>query len=239
MAGASRGILSVSNTAIAKPMPLQALVFDAYGTLFDVHSVTAQCERLWPGKGEQLSRAWRAKQLEYTWLRSMMGRYVDFARITADALAQACAGLGLALLAEQRERLMADYLHLAPYPDARDTLAALAGHKLAVLSNGSPAMLGPLVQNAGLDNTFTALISVDPLKIYKPAPVVYQLAVDRLGVAKQNIGFVSSNCWDACAAKAFGFQVFWINRARAPLDSLDAVPDQIIHSLAELPALVA
>ena len=215
-----------------------ALAFDAYGTLFDVHSVITECERLWPGKGEQLSRAWRAKQLEYTWLRSLMGRYADFSRITEDALVHAGAGLGLALSAAQVARLMDAYLHLAPYPDARNSLPELAGRKLAILSNGSPGMLAPLVRNAGMDATFAAIISVDSLKTYKPAPAVYQLAVDALGVARENIGFVSSNCWDACGAKAFGFRVFWINRTGAPLDALDAVPDHVIHSLDELPALL-
>ena len=217
---------------------LSAIVFDAYGTLFDVHSVIAACERLWPGKGEQLSRAWRAKQLEYTWLRSLMGRYADFSRITEDALVHAGAGLGLALSAAQVARLMDAYLHLAPYPDARNSLPELAGRKLAILSNGSPGMLAALVRNAGMDATFAAIISVDSLKTYKPAPAVYQLAVDALGVARENIGFVSSNCWDACGAKAFGFRVFWINRTGAPLDALDAVPDHVIHSLDELPALL-
>ena len=220
-------------------MTIQALVFDAYGTLFDVHSVIAECERLWPGQGEPLSRAWRAKQLEYTWLRSLMGRYADFSRITEDALIQACASLGLALSQVQRARLMDAYLHLSPYPDASETLPALAGHRLAILSNGSPAMLVPLVRNARMDQIFTAVISVDALKTYKPAPAVYQLAVDILGVPKQSIGFVSSNCWDACGAKAFGFRVFWINRAGVPLDALDATPDHVIHSLTELPALLA
>lgn len=220
-------------------MPLQALVFDAYGTLFDVHSVIDACERLWPGKGEALSRAWRAKQLEYTWLRSMMGRYTDFACVTEDALGHACTSLGLELSGGDKKSLMDAYLHLAPYADATQTLPALSGRPLAILSNGSPAMLAPLVRNAGMEKTFAAVLSVDALRTYKPAPAVYQLAVDTLGLPKESIGFVSSNCWDACGAKAFGFRVFWINRSRAPLDAIDVVPDHIIHSLAQLPALLA
>jgi 2-haloacid dehalogenase len=226
---------------IASATPLRALVFDAYGTLFDVHSVAALCEELWPGKGESLSRAWRTKQLEYTWLRSLMRRYQDFTRVTENALRHACAAAGAALGDEQLRRLMEAYLRLSPFPEVNEALAALKQKKLrlAILSNGSPAMLRPLVKNAGLREVFHAVVSVDELEIYKPAPAVYRLAVEKLDVPKRAIGFVSSNCWDACGAKAFGFTTFWINRGGAPLDDLGAVPDHVIASLAELPALVA
>ena len=220
--------------------PLRALVFDAYGTLFDVHSVIALCEELWPGKGAALSQLWRAKQLEYTWQRSLMRRYQDFGRVTEAALGYACSAFGLPLDAGRRGRLMNAYRSLAIFPEVRDALQELKGRqlKLAILSNGSPAMLRPVVANAGLRGLITALISVDPKKVYKPAPVVYRLAVEKLRVPKAAIGFVSSNCWDACGAKSFGFRVFWINRTGAPVDALGAPPDHVIKGLDELPALI-
>jgi 2-haloacid dehalogenase len=215
---------------------IKALVFDAYGTLFDVHSVVTLGEQLFPGKGGALSQLWRAKQLEYTWLRSLMGRYEDFTAVTAEALGHACKVLQLPLDAVRSSQLMAAYNHLELYPDAREALAALAGLKLAILSNGAPAMLAPLVKNAGLDKTFTAVISVDEVKIFKPAPRVYHLAPDRLGVAAGEIGFVSSNYWDAAGAKHFGFNVFWINRAGTHPDALGVEPDRVLHQLTELTA---
>ena len=217
---------------------IKALVFDAYGTLFDVHSVVALGEQLYPGKGSSLSQLWRTKQLEYTWLRSLMGRYEDFTAVTRTALEYACKALQLPLDARQAEQLMAAYNKLALYPDARDALAGFSGLKLAILSNGAPAMLGPLVKNAGLEKTFTAVISVDEVKIFKPSPRVYQLAPDRLGVAAHEIGFVSSNYWDAAGAKSFGFNVYWINRAGAQPDMLGSGPDAVLGKLTELAAIV-
>ncbi len=215
-------------------------MFDAYGTLFDVHSVVALCEQSWPGKGAALSRLWRAKQLEYTWQRSLMRRYEDFARITEASLRYACLALGLPVDEERRRGLMGAYLELSTFPEVRDVLAALKASnlKLAILSNGSPPMLRPLVANAGLRGLIGTVISVDQRKIYKPAPAVYQLAVRRMRVPKPAIGFVSSNCWDACGAKSFGFRTFWINRGGAPVDELGAAPDHVIRSLDELPALL-
>jgi len=216
-----------------------ALVFDAYGTLFDVHSVVALCDELWPGRGAQVSQLWRTKQLEYTWLRSLMGRYEDFAHVTAAGLDYACAVLGLPCDDARRRRLMRAYLHLATFPEVKDALARLHGVKLAILSNGAPAMLEDLVANAGLAAAIPHVLSVDEVGIYKPSPRVYQLAVDRLGVPAGAIGFVSSNGWDAAGAKAFGFRTFWVNRAGLPVDALGAAPDRVIGSLAELPALVS
>jgi 2-haloacid dehalogenase len=218
---------------------LDALVFDAYGTLFDVHSLIRLCDDLWPGKGERLSQLWRTKQLEYTWQRSLMQRYEDFTRVTEAGLRYACAALGLPLSDAQRQRLMDAYLHLATFPEVRETLATLSRLQLAILSNGSPAMLNPVVANAGLGGVFKAVISVDEVKRYKPAFGVYQLAVDRLRLPKEAIGFVSSNCWDACGAKSYGFTTFWIDRSGAPVDELGAAPDHIIPNPTELPALLA
>jgi len=215
-----------------------ALVFDAYGTLFDVHSVVALCDELWPGRGTQLSQLWRARQLEYTWLRSLMGRYEDFGRVTEAGLRYACAALKVPYDDAKRDRLMRAYLHLATFPEVTDTLRRLRGIKLAILSNGAPAMLRDVVSNSDLGGLIPDVLSVDELQIYKPAPQVYQLAVDRLGAPAPAIGFVSSNGWDAAGAKSFGFRTFWVNRTGAPRDGLGFAPDHELGSLAELPALV-
>ena len=212
---------------------IEALVFDAYGTLYDTHSVLARCESFWPGKGAQLSHLWRSKQLEYTWQRSLMRRYVPFSAVTRDALAYACQALGLPLAPEQKEGLMQEYLKLAMFPDVTGTLEKVKGKK-AILSNGSPDMLLPLVKHSGLK--FEAVISVDEAKIFKPAPEVYGLAVKRLGT--NSIGFVSSNCWDALGAKSFGFSVYWINRTGAPVDGLGFQPDAVLKGLGDLPEVL-
>src|ERR671915_962054 len=156
------------------PMPAEAFVFDAYGTLYDVHSVAARCEANWPGKGAQLSRLWRAKQLEYTWQRSLMQRYQPFSTVTREALAYACEALALELTAERMEALMAEYHMLAVFPDVSRTFDRLKGVKRAILSNGSPDMLEPLVAHSRLE--LDAVISVDELKVFKPAPQVYAAA---------------------------------------------------------------
>jgi 2-haloacid dehalogenase len=213
-------------------MSIQAWVFDAYGTLFDVHSVARRCDGFWPGQGAALSQLWRTKQLEYTWQRSLMQRYVPFSQVTREALAYACEALRLDLSVPRMEALMSEYLRLEPYADVRGALKKLEGTKLAILSNGSPDMLDPLVQDSGL--RLDAVLSVDSLKIFKPAPQVYQLAVERLGVAKEHIGFVSSNCWDALGAKSFGFSVYWINRLGAPVDRLGFAPDRLLTTLGDL-----
>lgn len=214
---------------------MKAFVFDAYGTLFDVHSVTAQCESFWPTKGAAVSQMWRGKQLEYTWLRSLMGKYEPFESITADALRFTCEALGLELDGERLARLLDVYRHLAPFPDAPGVIASLPA-KRAILSNGSPEMLDAVVRNSGMAGSLDAVLSVDTLRIYKPDPRVYQLAVDALGLPAAQIGFVSSNCWDACGARSFGFTTFWINRSGLRLDRLGVRPDRILNSLAELSA---
>jgi len=216
---------------------MKAIVFDAYGTLFDVHSVVAACEREFPGHGAALSREWRAKQLEYTWLRSLMGRYQDFWRVTEDALGFACRARSLPLSAEASTRLMEGYLQLTAFPEAGSALSALrASHKLCILSNGSPRMLDPLVANAGLQGVFAHVLSVDAVKIYKPSPLVYELAPTHLGFDRRDIGFVSSNFWDVSGAASFGFQTFWINRTGAVPDPLGYSPVATLTSLAELRA---
>jgi len=210
-------------------MSVEALVFDAYGTLFDVHAVAQRCDSFWPGKGAALSLAWRAKQLEYTWQRSLMRRYRPFSEVTREAL-------GLQLTATQMEALMGEYLMLATYPDVVAALNKMRNKKLAILSNGSPDMLEPLLKQSGLK--FDAVLSVDELQIFKPAPQVYELAATRLKLSREHIGFVSSNCWDALGAKSFGFSVYWINRAAAPVDRLGFRPDAILKTLGDLPEVL-
>ena len=216
-------------------MKLDALVFDAYGTLFDVHSVQRRCEECWPGRGAALSVAWRAKQLEYTWQRSLMRAYRPFSEVTRDALRYACEQMQLSLTAEREQSVMEEYLHLDLFPDVASALTALPGRK-AILSNGSPDMLDPLVKQSGL--RFDAVLSVDELKVFKPAPEVYGLAARRLGVGAPRIGFVSSNCWDALGAKAYGFHAFWINRGGAPVDRLGPQPDAMLQRLGDLPEVL-
>ena len=213
---------------------IKALVFDAYGTLFDVHSVISLCDQLFPGQGPALSQTWRSKQLEYTWLRSLMGRYKDFWQVTESALVFACNSLKLPCPPETRARLMEAYLHLDPFPEVRQALEALSGYPLAILSNGSPRMLRAAVESSGLKGMFSQVISVDAAKIYKPSARVYQLACKKLHVSKGAIGFVSSNCWDILGAKNFGFWSCWVNRSKAPQDELGFTPDGVASTLTDL-----
>ena len=215
---------------------MKALVFDAYGTLFDPYSVGQACEREFPGQGAGLAREWRAKQLEYTWLRSLMARYEDFWQVTEAALEYACRARGLVLDRAGIARLMDEYLRLATYPEVTETLARLkqTGRKLLILSNGSPRMLSAVIERAGLTDVFAHVLSVDTVKIYKPSPAVYQLAATRTKLERGSIGFVSSNCWDICGAASFGFHTFWINRSGATPDVLGFSPDATLTSLAEL-----
>jgi 2-haloacid dehalogenase len=213
-------------------MALEALVFDAYGTLYDVHSVLQRCESFFAGQGARLSQLWRAKQLEYTWQRSLMQRYAPFSTVTREALAYACETLDLQLTAERMEALMGEYNMLSLFPDVAKTFSRTPKLKKAILSNGSPDMLEPLIAHSGLE--LDALISVDELEVYKPSPRVYELGVSRLNIAKEKIAFVSSNCWDALGAKSFGFTVYWINRAGAPVDRMGLAPDRTVRTLDEI-----
>lgn len=228
--------------AAPQELPIAALVFDAYGTLLDVYSVAARAEAMVPGHGADLARLWRARQIEYTWLQSLMdptGRTRDdFARVTALALDYAVAALALPLASEARERLCEAYLTLDAFPDAGPALAALAPRPRWVLSNGTLAMLEPALRHAGVAHALTGVLSVDAAGIYKPAPAVYQLAVDALALPPARIGFVSANCWDAIGARAFGFTTFWVNRTASAMDRHGPAPHHVLASLADLPALL-
>jgi len=213
---------------------IKLLAFDAYGTLFDVHSVISLCDELFPNQGTNLSQIWRAKQLEYTWLRSLMRYYEDFWQVTESALIFACNSLKLQCEPATRAKLMDAYLNLKTFPEVHQALGDLSQYSLAILSNGSPRMLQAAVESAGLKEIFAHVISVDELKIYKPSPRVYQLASHQTGVNKSAIGFVSSNSWDIIGAKAFGFWTCWVNRFGAPADELGFTPDVTASNLTNL-----
>jgi 2-haloacid dehalogenase len=242
---------------------IKAIVFDAYGTLYDIQSVAAVTEEAFPGYGEIITQVWRIKQLEYTWLRSLMRRYRDFSAVTRDSLAYTLRCLGLTYDDVTFESIMEKYLHLDLYPDALTSLAALKDRKLAILSNGSPDMLNALVRNTGLDRVLDATISVDAKKVFKPSPDAYSLIESTLSVPPADVLFISSNPWDACGAKSFGLNVAWIERVtpeamalacvesdlvppltmfkaiRTQMDELGFEPDYRIRALSELPALVS
>jgi 2-haloacid dehalogenase len=242
---------------------IKAVVFDAYGTLYDIQSVAAITDEAFPGYGEIITQIWRIKQLEYTWMRSLMRRYEDFSVITRHSLVYTLKILGLKYDATIFERIMEKYVHLDLYPDARPALASLKGCKLAILSNGSTDMLNMLVHNTGLDTVLNATISIDSKRIFKPSPEAYTLIESSLGVLPADVLFVSSNPWDAIGAKSFGLKAAWIERvtpeamalacqksdAIAPLtmfkairmqmDELGLEPDWRIKTLADLPSVLA
>ncbi len=218
---------------------IRACVFDAYGTLFDFASAAAACREALGDKGAALTALWREKQLQYSWLRGLQGRHADFWQVTGDALDFALETLGIGDAA-LRHRLMNLYLALDAFPEVPAMLARMkaAGLKTAILSNGSPAMLGALVKHADLDRFLDAVLSVEEVGVYKPHPKVYQLAVDRLEIEPAAIAFQSSNGWDAYAASAFGMRVVWCNRYGQRRERLPGRPDREIASLAELPDLL-
>jgi 2-haloacid dehalogenase len=213
---------------------LKAFVFDAYGTVFDVHSVVQLAEQFFPGKGQQLSQTWRSKQIEYMFIRSLMGRYIPHNENTEAALVYACKLLQLDCDAARRAQLMDAYLQLKPFPEAVAALESLAGYQRAILSVGTEPMLTKMVAHAGMTRHFDKLISVDAVKIYKPHPNAYQLVLDQLGVTKSEVGFVTSNYFDVAGAKSFGFKVFWINRANLVPDELGVTPDEVLSNLTDL-----
>ena len=217
---------------------ITACVFDAYGTLFDVHSAVRRYSNQIK-ESEAVSALWRAKQLEYTWLRSLMGRYVDFWQVTADALDFSLETYGISDTVIRQDLLQA-YMTLSCYSEVPDVLDRLKrkGIRCAILSNGSPQMLSSAVKNSGLSEFFDAVISVDMIGQYKPDPRVYQLAVDQLKVEKSKIAFQSSNAWDAAGANAYGFDVVWVNRFKQKPERLNTSVDVELHDLEKLPELL-
>jgi 2-haloacid dehalogenase len=214
--------------------PVRGYVFDAYGTLFDVHSVVEAGREITPDP-MALSLTWRQKQLEYTWLRALMGRYEDFWSVTEAALRHAIRRLALSASDAQIRRLMDAYLSLACFPEVREALAQLAPRPRSILSNGSPRMLQAAVASTGLGPHLQHVLSVDAVKTYKPAPAVYALGPRALGLPATDLLFVSSNAWDVAGAKAFGYRVAWCNRGHAPEEELGLRADVVVSRLDELP----
>ena len=213
--------------------PPKAYVFDAYGTLFDVHSVI-EAARAITTDPQALSTLWRQKQLEYTWLRSLMGRYEDFWSVTEHALRFALGRLRIDASSHQVSMLMDAYLALACFPEVRGALERLRGKPLGILSNGAPRMLDAVVRANGLERTIAHVLSVDTVKIYKPSPKAYELAPRAFGLAAGDVLFVSSNAWDVAGAKAFGYQTCWCNRQQAPMDVLGLTSDYEVERLDQL-----
>jgi 2-haloacid dehalogenase len=243
-------------------MTIEAIVFDAYGTLYDVQSVSRVIDAAFPAHSEYITQVWRLKQLEYSWLRSLMGRYEDFLTVTRESLDYTLGTLGLSADEALIARLINAYDNLSPYPEAKEALAALKDYRLAILSNGSPGMLDALVRNSGLDGYLEAMISVDAKKVFKPDPRAYELIRERLNVRPEAVVFVSSNGFDVAGARSIGCKVVRIERVtqaalrneltgpapigpsamfralRMQTESLGLAPDAVVDSLMALPALV-
>ncbi|WP_250866651.1 haloacid dehalogenase type II [Caballeronia sp. INSB1] len=221
--------------------PINAVVFDLYGTLYDVHSVAVRCGEWYPGRGLEISVLWRQKQLEYTWLRSLMGQYVSFEKATEDALDYVASQLKLALSPEEHAQLCDEYLRLQPFPETDSALCALQaqGVPLAILSNGSNFSIRSVVESSRLQHHFDHLISVDRVEVFKPHTSVYEMAEQTINFPRDEILFVSSNSWDAAGAAHFGYQVCWVNRVGNTFDQLGVRPHYVVEGLDGIPSLVA
>lgn len=243
-------------------MSIKAIAFDAYGTLYDIQSVSQVTEQEFPAHGDLITQVWRIKQLEYTWLRTLMGKYRSFWEISEESLVFTLRAIGLEFDDVKIARIMDKYLHLDPYPDCLATLDALHGRPLSILSNGNQEVLDALVENTGVADKLDSVISIDSVKQFKPNASAYNLVEQNLNVAPQNTLFVSSNAFDACAAKNFGFQVAWIERVtrealaaeikestivgpstvfkmiRLQMENFDLEPDYRLTSLSDLTKLV-
>lgn len=216
--------------------PPAIYVLDAYGTLFDVHSAVARHRDEIGPEADRLSLIWRTKQLEYSWTRTLMGRYRDFWTLTADALDFAAASTGVRLPLETRDRLLGAYETLDVYPEVPAVLKALRarGARTAILTNAPAAMASAAAGSAGIADLLDAVLSVDPLSLYKTDPRAYGLVNERFGVEAEAVAFQSSNRWDIAGAHAFGFRTVWINRSAAPDEYLDLPADRVLPDLSGL-----
>ena len=220
---------------------VKALAFDAYGTLFDVFSVTALCEQLYPGKGNQLAQIWRVKQLQYSLMRSLMGRHRDFWGLTEDGLVWATKNLQLDLTADKKKQLLDAYLSLAAFPDVKPGLEVLKkqGIKLAILSNGEPKMLEAAAKSAGIRDLLDDVISVEEVKIFKVSPRVYNLGPERMKVTNPELGFISANSWDINGAASAGLNTFWIQRSAAEVpEELGFQASAVVKAITDLAPLL-
>ncbi|EIM05836.1 haloacid dehalogenase [Planococcus antarcticus DSM 14505] len=211
--------------------PIKTFVFDVYGTLFDVTAIKNECEELYPGYGETISQTWRTKQVEYFMLRQLMGNYATLYSITYQALKYALKENDLKSNEQIEHQLLKAYLHLPLYDEVEKVLTELKDQKLVVFSNGSHDMLDPLIENAGLKDLFSEVLSIDEIKEFKPVPASYQYVVEKLKLENQEVLFMSSNGWDISGAKNFGFQTAWINRKNLPVEELELEPDYIFSDL--------
>lgn len=211
--------------------PTKAFVFDVYGTLFDVYSVADKCNQYFPEKGEQISKTWREKQLEYTNLRQIMGNYKNFYSITKDALHFAVRKYGEEINEKAENELLKEYLYLTPYSEVKEVLNQLKNKKLAVFSNGSHDMLDPLIEKSELSGEFDQIISADEVKHFKPTIESYHYVSQILEVKPEEVLFMSSNGWDISGAKNYGFQTAWINRQNLPIEELNLEPNIIYQDL--------
>jgi 2-haloacid dehalogenase len=237
-AGMTTGVMA--STALARDVrTIKSVAFDAF-PIFDPRPIPALAERLLPGKGAALSDLWRTRQFEYQWLRALSGRYADFWQSTEDALTFAAKALKIDLTREGREELMAAFLKLKAWPDVPSVLKSLkeAGIRLAFLSNATPTILEAGIENSGLQGLFEHVLSTDRIRTYKPDPRAYQMAVDALGLKREEIAFAAFAGWDAAGAKWFGYPTFWVNRLNAPIEELGVAPDATGRSLADLAAFV-
>jgi 2-haloacid dehalogenase len=245
-AGAATGV-AACNTARATASPptagsrrkIKAVVFDAF-PIFDPRPIFGLTEEVFPEKGVELANVWRTRQFEYTWLRTVSGRYADFWKVTEDALVFAAATVKVDLDADKRARLMNAYLSLKAWPDVVPSLTALkaAGIRMGFLSNLTGPMLQAAIRSAGLDGMFEHVLSTDQVKTYKPDPRAYQIGLDAFGLPRDEMAFVAFAGWDAIGAKWFGYPTFWVNRVKTPREEMGVTPDITASDLQPLPAFV-
>ena len=217
---------------------IKAIIFDAYGTLFDVNSAAKMCKSKIGNKWESFANYWRTTQLEYTWLRSLMGKHKDFWQITEDSLDKSMKAFQIG--GEMKDELLALYKVLSPYPEVKETLEKLKEkkYKLSILSNGTPALLNELVKSNNLENLFDDIFSVEEVRIFKPSSKVYDIPVKKYNFQRQEIAFLSANTWDVSGGGNYGYTSIWVNRNNNIFDKLDFVPNKEIKKLNELLELV-
>ena len=239
MAAAGVAAYGLAPLSAAGRPRIKAIAFDAF-PIFDPRPVFALAEQLFPGKGTELSNAWRTRQFEYQWLRALSGQYADFWQVTEDSLVFAAELLKLDLTPEKRQQLMDAYLALRSWPDVLPALESLrsAGIRLAFLSNATPKLLDAGIKNSGLEKSFEHVLSTDEIKTYKPDPRAYRMAMDKFALAKEEILFAAFAGWDAAGAKSFGYTTFWVNRLGLPAEQLGVSPDAVGKTMAELAAFI-